>query len=162
MAVYQLGKASEERLQGVHPHLVAVVRKAITLTRQDFTVHEGVRSLATQRDYVARGASQTLASRHLVGPDGYGHAVDLCAWAGGMIRWEWALYLPIADAMRRAARELGIPLRYGGGWYRLEDCDSEAAIARATAAYVRERKAAKKAAFLDGPHFELPQGKTYP
>lgn len=162
MPVYQLGKTSEARLVGVHPHLVACVRRAITLTRQDFTVHEGVRSLATQREFVARGASQTLDSRHLQGADGYGHAVDLYAWVDGAVRFEWALYVPIADAMRQAARELGIPLRYGGGWYRLEDCDSEAAIVRATAAYVRERKAAKRAAFLDGPHFELPKGPTYP
>ena len=159
---YALGAKSKQRLVGVHPDLVRCVQLAITLTTQDFTVLEGLRSIETQREYVRKGASQTMDSRHLKGPDGYGHAVDLAAWVGGMVRWEWDLYLPIADAMRRAGQQLGVPIRYGGGWYSLTDLGSAAAIKRATDQYVAARKAAKRKAFLDGPHFELARSARYP
>lgn len=160
--MYQLGKQSVARLAGVHPALVAVVRRAITLTTQDFSVLEGVRSLATQREYVARGASQTLDSRHLrQGPDSLGKAVDLVAYVAGGVRWEWALYEPIADAMRRAAIDLKVPVRWGGGWFLLNDHASAASLKRATTAYVDSRRAQRRKAFLDGPHFELPKA-AYP
>lgn len=160
--MYQLGTKSRQRLAGVHPDLARVVQRAIQLTTQDFTVLEGVRSLATQRDYVARGASQTMESRHLLGPQGYGRAVDLAAWVAGGVRWEWALYPPIADAMRRAAIQLGVPVRWGGGWVLLNDLGSLAAVNRAVATYTAARKAQKRKAFLDGPHFELPKSARYP
>lgn len=156
--MYQLGKKSRERLQGVDPRLVRCVERAIQLTTQDFTVLEGVRTLQTQREYVRTGASQTMNSRHLKQEDGYGKAVDLAAWVAGTVRWEWNLYLPIADAMRQAAIEQRLPIRYGGGWFRLDALSSAAAIKRATDAYTAAKRAAKQKAFLDGPHFEIPAG----
>lgn len=156
--MFKLGTTSRQRLQGVDPRLVRVVERAIQLTTQDFTVLEGVRTVATQRDYVARGVSQTMNSRHLKQADGYGKAVDLVPWAGGMARWEWPLIWPIAEAMRRAAIEQGVPIRWGGGWFRLDQLGSQAAIKRAADAYTAARRAQKKAAFLDGPHYEIPTG----
>jgi len=159
--MYQLGTKSKQRLVGVHPDLVKVVHRAIQLTTQDFTVLEGVRSIETQREYVRKGASQTMDSRHLKGPQGYGRAVDLVPWAGGMPRWEWPLIYPIAEAMRQAAVELGVAIRWGGAWVSLNDM-SPGGAKRAVDAYVAARKAAKKSAFLDGPHYELPKSARYP
>lgn len=159
--MFQLGTKSKQRLQGVHPDLARVVHRAIQLTTQDFTVLEGVRSIETQRDYVRRGASQTMESRHLVGPQGFGRAVDLVPWAGGMARWEWPLIYPIAEAVRQAAVELDIPIRWGGAWVSLNTM-SPGGAKRAVDAYVAARKAAKKSAFLDGPHYELPKSARYP
>lgn len=155
--MYQLGKTSRQRIVGVDPRLVRCVERAIQLTKQDFTVLEGVRSIETQRDYVRRGVSQTMASRHLRQPDGYGKAVDLVPWAGGMPRWEWPLIYPIAEAMRQAAVELGVPIRWGGAWTSLNAIGPGGAK-RAVDAYTAARKAQKKAAFLDGPHYEIPAG----
>lgn len=160
--MYQLGTKSKRRLVGVHPDLVKVVALAITMTPQDFIVLEGVRTVEKQREYVRTGASQTMDSRHLKGPQGYGRAVDLAAWVAGGVRWEWALYPPIADAMRRAAIQLGVPVRWGGGWVLLNDLGSLAAVNRAAATYTAARKAQKRKAFLDGPHFELPKSARYP
>lgn len=156
--MYQLGKTSIQRLQGVDPRLVRCVQRAIQLTAQDFTVLEGVRSIETQRDYVKRGVSQTMDSRHLRQADGLGKAVDLVPWAGGLPRWEWPLIWPIAEAMRQASIELGVPIRWGGGWFRLDQLGSQAAIKRASDAYTAARRAQKKSAFLDGPHYEIPAG----
>lgn len=101
------------RLQGVNPDLVAVVRKAITLTTQDFTVLEGVRSSDRQRELVATGKSTTMNSRHLTG-----HAVDLAPYP---IDWDWEKFYPIADAMFEAAEGLGVDLEWGGHWKKFPD-----------------------------------------
>lgn len=152
---YSLGATSRARLEGVHPDLIRVVERAVRVTPVDFTVLEGVRSVARQRELVRKGASKTMDSRHITG-----HAVDLGAWIGGQVRFDWPLYYRIASAMQRAARELNIPIVWGGVWdRRLNDLpdDMDAAVA----AYVRRRKDAGRSAFIDGPHFEL-QKAAYP
>ena len=59
---YKLSKRSEERLLGVHPDLVRVVRRAIEITEHDFSVIEGVRTLEKQREYFRSGASKTMSA----------------------------------------------------------------------------------------------------
>jgi len=111
-----LGKRSLKRLEGVHPDLVRVVKRAITLTAVDFTVLEGLRTLARQRKLVAAGASKTMNSRHLTG-----HAVDLGAYVDRRVRWDWPLYHQIAGAMKRAAESESVPIEWGGDWRTFKD-----------------------------------------
>ena len=113
---YRLSQSSLDRLVGVHPDLVRVVKHAIGITSVDFTVLEGVRSIERQQELVLAGASQTLKGRHLTG-----HAVDLGAYVAGEIRWDWPLYHKIAAAMVHAASELGVPLEWGGDWPKFRD-----------------------------------------
>ena len=114
--MFILGKRSLANLQGVHPDLVSVVRRAIQITTVDFTVTEGLRTKKRQRELVARGASRTMNSRHLTG-----HAVDLAAWVDGTVNWEWPNYRKIAAAMKTAAAELGVPIEWGGDWVTFKD-----------------------------------------
>jgi len=155
MSPFKLGKTSLKELDGVHPDLVAVVKRAIELTSQDFSVHDGTRSMAEQQKLLAKGASKTLDSRHLTG-----HAVDLVPWINGKLRWEWEPIYVIADAVRVAARELGIPLRWGGAW-DVDFTNSSESTEDLVALYVARRQAAGLRAFIDGPHFELPRA-AYP
>lgn len=111
--MYQLGAKSRSKLQGVHPHLVMVVERAIEISEQDFTVLEGLRSKERQQELYNAGKSKTLNSRHLTG-----HAVDLAPWP---ISWDWDKFYPIADAMKQAAEELGIGLEWGGDWKSFPD-----------------------------------------
>lgn len=155
MNQFKLSRRSLERMQGVHPDLVKVVLLAIQLTDADFGVTEGVRTIEKQREYFAKGASQTMNSRHITG-----HAVDLVAYVGREVRWDWPLFHKIAAAMKQAASALGVQIVWGGVWDRemsdlTEDMDSE------TAAYVARRKVLGKKAFIDGPHFELSR-RLYP
>lgn len=154
---YVLGSRSKARLKGVHPDLVKVVERAIQLTEQDFSVFEGLRTLATQKQYVAKGVSKTLNSKHLKQADGYGHAVDLVPYVAGKLRWEWPVIYPIAAAMAQASKELGIELIWGGVWDReLDDLPKDAAgIKKAVNAYVDRRRALGRSAFIDGPHFQI-------
>ena len=120
--MYVLGIVSKNNLKGVHPDLVKVVEKAITLTEIDFRVTEGLRSKTRQIELINKGASKTLNSRHITG-----HAVDVVALIGGSVRWDWPLYDKIAKAFKQSAKELNIPIVWGGDWKT----------------------------FKDGPHFEL-------
>ncbi|MEJ2816379.1 M15 family metallopeptidase [Caulobacter sp. CCG-8] len=113
---FVLGAKSLERLKGVHPDLVAVVKRAIALTDIDFTVTEGLRTRERQAELVRAGASQTMKSRHITG-----HAVDLAALVGGEVRWDWPLYAKLATAMKAAALQINVPLEWGGDWKTLKD-----------------------------------------
>lgn len=152
---YRLGKISVDRLGGVHPDLVRVVARAIELTAQDFSVTDGVRTVKRQHELYGQGRTAdelravgvdpslakpsvkevtwTLKSNHFKQPDGYGHAVDL---APHPIDWNTlSKFDAIADAMMKAADELGVSIRHGADW----DMDGKR----------RERGES------DNPHFEL-------
>lgn len=155
MPAFSLGAQSLKELKGVHADLVAVVKRAIQITAQDFAVHDGIRTIAEQQQLVAAGASQTMESRHITG-----HAVDLVPYVNGKLRWEWPPIYVIADAVRAAAKELGTPIRWGGAW-DVEFTTSTESPEDLVAGYVSRRKKAGLRAFVDGPHFELPKSK-YP
>lgn len=157
--MFILGTKSLGLLAKAHPDLQKVVRRGIQLTAVDFSVGESVRTLARQRQLVAAGASQTLNSRHLAGKDGLSRAVDLHAYVGGKVAWDWPLYFRIAAAVRLAAIELKIPVRWGGTWSELNSIRTP--LESAQAAYVAARRRAGRKAFIDGPHFELPTSR-YP
>ena len=113
---YALSERSLRRLEGVHPDLVRVVKRAIEITPVDFAVTEGLRTKEKQEQLVKAGASKTMRSRHLTG-----HAVDLAAVIGSEVRWDWALYPQIANAMKSAANELNVPIEWGGDWKTFKD-----------------------------------------
>lgn len=139
-----LGQRSLSRLEGVHPDLVRVVKKAAALSDLDFTVLEGLRTLDRQKQLLKQGATKTLNSRHITG-----HAVDLAPMIGGKISWDWPLYHRLAEYMRSASVSENVPIRWGGTWKLLS------AINGPITAKVLSRS------FPDGPHFELPRA-NYP
>lgn len=118
-----LSVRSEKNLVGIHPDLDKVVRKAEELSELEFIVTEGLRSKERQEQLVKAGASKTMNSRHLTG-----HAVDLAVVVGGEVRWDWPLYSKLSNSMKEAAKQVGVPLEWGGDW----------------------------TSFKDGPHFQLP------
>lgn len=147
-----LGKRSRERLIGVHPDLVRVVEQAIRISEVDFTVIDGVRTIEQQIELYAKGRTTgqlwevgirdveakpnekivtwTLNSLHMRNArTGFGHAVDLAPFIAGKISWEWKYFPIMAKAMKIAAKELDVPVEWGGDW-----------VSRP-----------------DGPHFQLPK-----
>ena len=148
--MFKLSKRSHDRLFGVNPKLVAVVNTAIDITKVDFGVVEGLRTEATQRQYVDAGKSQTMSSKHLTGD-----AVDLVAYVNGAVSWELNLYDDIADAMRIAALEHDLPLRWGAAWNVSDIRKWEGTMAAAMNFYIDERRRMNRRHFIDAPHFEI-------
>lgn len=114
--MFVLGSRSRKNLEGVHPDLVRVVERAIQLTKQDFTVIEGLRTKERQAQLLKQGATRTMNSRHLTG-----HAVDIVPWVNGTVSWDWKFYSEIREAMFQAAGELGVEIEWGGNWERFKD-----------------------------------------
>lgn len=150
MANFKLSANSLKKLQGVDPKLVAIVKRAIEITKVDFAVTEGLRSVATQKKFVAAGKSQTMNSKHITGD-----AVDLVAYVGSKISWELNLYDNIADAMKQAAAEQNVALRWGAAWNVADITDWKGTMEEAMNFYVDTRRREGKRPFIDGPHFEL-------
>jgi len=152
---FKLSNRSLGRLDGVHPDLVAVVKRAIEITEIDFGVIQGVRTIEEQKELVAKGASQTMKSKHLPQEDGYGHAVDLMAYIGPRGSWELNLYDNIADAMKQAAIELDVKIRWGAAW-QIDDIRTwNGNMEEAMNEYVDLRRSQGRRPFIDAPHFEL-------
>lgn len=124
----KLSTKSLARLSGLHPDLVKVVKRAAEITDLDFTVLEGLRTVERQRELVKKGASKTMNSRHLTG-----HAVDLAPISKGQVSWDWPLYYKLEKIVKKAAKDVGVTIEWGGDWK----------------------------SFKDGPHWQLPFSK-YP
>tara|TARA_B100000282_G_C31543007_1_gene403883 strand:- start:240 stop:707 length:468 start_codon:yes stop_codon:yes gene_type:complete len=152
---FKLSSRSKNKLKGVHPNMVAVVERAIELTKVDFGVTYGVRSLAEQEKLVASGRSQTMKSKHLKQKDGYSHAVDVVAYDGSNVVWEINVYDDICDAFKQAAIEKGVAIKWGAAWsegdIRLYKGPAEFHMNR----YIDLRRGQGRRPFIDGPHFEL-------
>lgn len=155
---FDLTPRDHQRLQGVHPALVAIIEQAARMGAIAFMVVEGVRSdeqcfinfgkgrtgaqcvaggcpasFAQPRAGKVTWVGHALSSNHRAKPDGYGHAVDLLP-----APYDWKDTKPfdlLAHTMLAAAALLKTPLRWGADW----DRDG----------HPRERGE------TDSPHFEL-------
>lgn len=155
---YRLGAQSRARLAGVHPDLARVVERAITISKIDFKVIEGVRSreqmminygkgrsaaqLAAKgipAKYAASGSAKVtwladpFNSKHARQKDGFSHAVDCLPapydWKEGP---GWRL---MYDAFMEAGRIEKVRVRWGRNWDEDEHIGEKGET--------------------DGPHFEL-------
>ena len=122
MTDHVFSERSNTKLEGVDERLIRVATLALQLSPVDFGITEGVRTLERQKELVKAGASRTLKSKHLEGK-----AIDVVAYVGGKVAWDWPLYEKIAKAFKQAAAELEVNIKWGGDW----------------------------ATFRDGPHFQL-------
>ena len=125
---FTLSDKSLAKLALIHPDLQKVMKLAITKSPLGLLVLEGMRTVARQKELLAHHATTTMHSRHITG-----HAVDVAPLIGGVVRWDWPLYFQIAPVIKAAAKELNIPIEWGGDWH----------------------------SFRDGPHWQLPF-KEYP
>ena len=152
---FKLSGRSLNKLEGVHPTMVDTVKRAIELSKVDFGVIYGVRSLAEQEKLYKAGRSQTMKSRHLIQDDGTSHAVDLMAYDGSNPSWDIVMYDDIADAMKAAAKETGAKIGWGAAWQIDDVAKWDGTMAEAMNAYIDLRRSQSRRPFIDGPHFQL-------
>lgn len=130
----QLSVRDLKKLKDAHPDLALVVTMAAKNTSIPFMVMEVERSLEQQRLNVKKGVSWTLRSRHLPSRDGLARAADLVPIdAHGKPIWAWPVYHLLAPQIFAAAKQVKVPIEWGGLWKRN----------------------------ADGPHWQLPWAK-YP
>ncbi len=146
---FKLSRRSLDRLEGIDDRLQEVVKMAITLSKTDFGVVQGMRTIEQQKELVAKGASKTMKSKHLEGK-----AFDIMAFVNGRASWELNLYDEIADAFLSAAKEVGCELTWGAAWHK-KLTGHEGTCEALMMEYVDLRRSQGRRPFLDGPHFQL-------
>lgn len=114
--MFKFSQRSRNNLKGVHPHLVAIMERAIAITEIDFVIIEGLRTQQRQNELVKLGASQIMNSRHITG-----HAVDIVPLLNGEIRWDWPLYAKLIPFIKQAARDCRYPVECGYDWKKFRD-----------------------------------------
>lgn len=134
---FRFSKSSLDRLATVDPQLQKVAHRALALSSIDFVVVQGNRTLDEQKRLYGKGrtAAQcrakgvppeyarpgdakvtwTLNSNHIGGK-----AIDVAPYVNGGIQWDDSgkrgLWPKIAAAFKQAAKELGVPITWGGDW----------------------------------------------
>lgn len=134
---FRFSKASLDRLATVDAALQRVAHRALELSPIDFVVVQGNRTLDEQKRLYGKGrtAAQcaakgvpasyarpneakvtwTLNSNHIGG-----RAIDVAPYVDGGINWDdngkLGLWPKIAAAFKQAAKELDVPLVWGGDW----------------------------------------------
>jgi hypothetical protein len=147
---FKLSSRSMDKLEGVNEGLVAVVKDAIGITKVDFGVTFGLRTLEEQKKLYESGRSQTMKSKHLEG-----RAVDLVAYFGSDISWELNVYDDICDAMAEAARKNDVAIKWGAAWSEGDIREYAGTAEDAMNAYVDLRRSEGRRPFIDAPHFEM-------
>lgn len=130
---FRFGKTSLERMEDLHEDGQRILKLAIQYTTIDFGISQCGRTEEQQRENIAKGVSKTMKSRHMIDDSGFCYAFDIYAFVDGKANYEEKNLRKIAQAIFRAAFELGIEIEWGGHWQN----------------------------FLDMPHYQLPW-RTHP
>ena len=69
--------------------------------------------------------------------------------------WELACYDNIADAMKQAAQELDVAIKWGAAWTCSDIRKWQGTMEDAMNEYIDTRRSQGRRPFIDGPHFEL-------
>ena len=139
---HKFSERSEKNLQGVHPLLVRVARRALELSTCDFTVTEGLRTLETQQKYFSWGRTvvnpntgkMTIitkmdgikhVSKHQKQKSGYSEAIDLYPFFNGSVQLTHPdvprMQAAITRAFEQAAAEIGVKIEFGFNWKNFPD-----------------------------------------
>lgn len=114
--MFRFSKKSLDKLKGVNPKLIKLMKVAIKESPYDFMITEGLRSMERQQELFKQGKSKTLKSYHLTG-----NAVDIALIVNKEVNWDFALYREVAKHIKKIAKEQGIKITWGGDWKTFKD-----------------------------------------
>lgn len=134
--MYKLSQNSLNKLDKIHPKLVATLKKAIGESPFDFIIVQGYRTAEYQNSLYQQGRTKPGArvtncdgyikkSNHQAKPDGYGYAIDFGIYdptKEGKIDWNTlSKYQKVARHIQLIGREFGLMLDWGGTWKSIKD-----------------------------------------
>jgi len=122
---YSLSRTSKGRLDSCHNDLKIIINEAIKLSRIDFGVAEGYRSVERQKELFDEGKSRidgiNKRGMHNYSPS---LALDVYAYWGGKAQWDseslcyiGGLITSTADRLLREGK-ITKTVRWGGNWDR--------------------------------------------
>lgn len=141
---YVLSDASIEKMKGVHPKLIELMKKAIGDSPYDFKIIQGLRTAEYQNSLYQQGRTKpgkivtkldgySRKSNHQAKADGYGHAVDIAVCGhydqnGNYVKYttdaemfDNKKLVEISRHVKAVAKEMGMEIVWGGDWKTLYD-----------------------------------------
>jgi len=141
---YVLSEASIEKMKGVHPKLIELMKKAISNSPYDFKIVQGLRTAEYQNELYQQGRTKpgkivtkldgyNKKSNHQAKADGYGHAVDIAVCGhydqnGNYVKYttdaemfDNKKLVEISRHVKAVAKEMGMEIVWGGDWKTLYD-----------------------------------------
>nr|DAQ01678.1 MAG TPA: L alanyl D glutamate peptidase endolysin [Caudoviricetes sp.] len=141
---YVLSDASIEKMKGVHPKLIELMKKAISDSPYDFKIVQGLRTAEYQNSLYQQGRTKpgkivtkldgyNRKSNHQAKADGYGHAVDIAVCGqydqnGNYVKcttdaemFDNKKLVEISRHVKAVAKEMGLDIVWGGDWKTLYD-----------------------------------------
>lgn len=141
---YVLSDASIEKMKGVHPKLIDLMKKAISDSPYDFKIVQGLRTAEYQNSLYQQGRTKpgkivtkldgySRKSNHQAKADGYGHAVDIAVCGHYDQNGDYVKYMTDAEMfdnkklveisrhVKAVAKEMGLEIVWGGDWKTLYD-----------------------------------------
>lgn len=141
---YVLSEASIEKMKGVHPKLIDLMKKAISDSPYDFKIVQGLRTAEYQNSLYQQGRTKpgkivtkldgyNRKSNHQAKADGYGHAVDIAVCGhydqnGNYVKYttdaemfDNKKLVEISGHVKAVAKEMGLEIVWGGDWKTLYD-----------------------------------------
>lgn len=141
---YVLSEASIEKMKGVHPKLIELMKKAISDSPYDFKIIQGLRTAAYQNELYQQGRTKpgkivtkldgyNKKSNHQAKSDGYGHAVDIAVCGqydqnGNYVKYttdaemfDNKKLVEISRHVKAVAKDMGLDIVWGGDWKTLYD-----------------------------------------
>lgn len=141
---YVLSDASIEKMKGVHPKLIELMKKAISNSPYDFKIVQGLRTAEYQNSLYQQGRTKpgkivtkldgyNRKSNHQAKADGYGHAVDIAVCGhydqnGNYVKYttdaemfDNKKLVEISRHVKAVAKEMGMEIVWGGDWKTLYD-----------------------------------------
>lgn len=121
---FRFSNASLKKLGEVHPDLQKVTKRALELSKYDFTIVQGLRTVAQSAENIKNGTSflkNPESSKHI-----RGLAIDFAPYVNGKINWDdREIFWSIVGAFKQAGSELGVKLRFGADWNNSGDYRDE-------------------------------------
>lgn len=123
---WKFGTRSRQKLSRVHGDMQKVANRALELSPFDFGVTHGYRTAEEQNALF----QQNAPGKWVTDKDGYvrksrhqsGLAIDIAVYdESGNLTWGWSYYEQVSWAFKQAARELNIPIVWGGDWPKRKD-----------------------------------------
>ena len=141
---YALSDASIEKMKGVHPKLIELMKKAISDSPYDFKIVQGLRTAEYQNSLYQQGRTKpgkivtkldgyNRKSNHQAKADGYGHAVDIAVCGqydqnGNYVKcttdaemFDNKKLVEISKHIKAVAKDMGLEIVWGGDWKTLYD-----------------------------------------
>ena len=141
---YKLSEASVQKMNGVHPKLIELMKLAISDSPYDFKIVQGLRSAEYQNSLYQQGRTKpgkivtkldgyNRKSNHQAKSDGYGHAVDIAVCGHYNDNGIYVKYttdtemfdnkklVEISKHIKAVAKDMGLNIVWGGEWKTLYD-----------------------------------------